>query len=63
MKTNYIDRTELHSEMKAYKDTGVIYIGYPECIYCRVAVQVLLDTAKGTKLDNIYYLLIKISRL
>ena len=38
------------------KDTGVIYIGYPECIYCRVAVQVLLDTAKGTKLDNIYYL-------
>ena len=24
MKTNYIDRTELHSEMKAYKDTGVI---------------------------------------
>ena len=24
MKTNYIDRDELHSEMKAYKDTGVI---------------------------------------
>ena len=24
MKTNYIDRAELHSEMKAYKDTGVI---------------------------------------
>ena len=24
MKTNYIDRNELHSEMKAYKDTGVI---------------------------------------
>ena len=24
MKTNYIDRKELHSEMKAYKDTGVI---------------------------------------
>ena len=23
-KNNYIDRTELHSEMKAYKDTGVI---------------------------------------
>lgn len=23
-KTNYIDRTELHSEMKAYKDTGVM---------------------------------------
>lgn len=24
MKTNYIDRNKLHSEMKAYKDTGVI---------------------------------------
>ena len=24
MKTNYIDRNELHNEMKAYKDTGVI---------------------------------------
>ena len=24
MKTNYINRNELHSEMKAYKDTGVI---------------------------------------
>ena len=24
MKTNYIDRNELHSEMKAYTDTGVI---------------------------------------
>ena len=23
-KNNYIDRDELHSEMKAYKDTGVI---------------------------------------
>ena len=23
-RNNYIDRTELHSEMKAYKDTGVI---------------------------------------
>lgn len=36
--------------------TGVIYIGYAECVYCRSAIQVLSDTAKNTDLDKIYYL-------
>lgn len=36
--------------------TAVIYIGYAECLYCRSAVQVLLDTAKEMELKNIYYL-------
>ena len=34
----------------------VIYFGYPTCIYCRNAIQVLVDTAKETTLDVIYYL-------
>ena len=34
----------------------VIYFGYPTCIYCRNAIQVLVDTAKETSLDVIYYL-------
>ena len=36
--------------------TAAIYIGYAECIYCRSAVQVLVDTAKKSELDHIYYL-------
>ena len=36
--------------------TGVIYIGYAECLYCRTAVQVLVDTANKSKLEEIYYL-------
>ena len=35
---------------------AVVYFGYPSCVYCRSAVQVLCDTAKGTELDKIYYL-------
>lgn len=35
---------------------AVIYIGYPSCLYCRTAIQVLLDTAEKTELDTIYYI-------
>lgn len=35
---------------------GVIYFGYPTCIYCRNAIQVLIDTVKETELEYIYYL-------
>lgn len=38
------------------KGTGAIYIGYAECIYCRSAIQVLVDTAEKSEIDNIYYL-------
>ena len=38
---------------------AVIYFGYPECVYCRSAVQVLFDIAKDTELDTINYLEIK----
>ena len=38
------------------KQDGVVYFGYPSCLYCRSSVEVLLDTAEKTKLDEIYYI-------
>lgn len=38
------------------KGDAVVYFGYPECNYCRSSIEVLLNTAKDTKLDNIYYI-------
>lgn len=35
---------------------GVIYFGSADCLYCRSAVQVLIDTARETKLKELYYL-------
>lgn len=42
--------------------TGIIYLGFPECPWCRRSVSVLLDVAKDTKIDKIYYLNIKDER-
>ena len=36
--------------------TGVIYLGFPECPWCRNAVPVLLDVARDNGIDTIYYL-------
>lgn len=41
---------------KVLDGTGIIYFGFPECPWCRNAVPVLLDAAKETGLDKIYYL-------
>lgn len=38
------------------KGDAVIYFGYAECLYCRSAVQVLVETAADTDLEEIYYL-------
>ena len=35
---------------------AVIYFGYPTCGYCRTASEILLNTAKNTSLETIYYL-------
>ena len=42
--------------------TGVIYLGFPECPWCRNIVPVLIDTALKSKIDTIYYLNIKDDR-
>lgn len=38
------------------KKTGVIYLGFPQCPWCRNAVPILLSAAKSAGLDQIYYL-------
>lgn len=42
--------------------TGIIYLGFPECPWCRTAVPVLLDVAKDNEVNTIYYLNIKNER-
>lgn len=37
-------------------EDAVIYFGYSTCLYCRNAIQVLIDTAKDTELDVIHYI-------
>lgn len=36
--------------------TGIIYLGFPECPWCRNALPVLLDVAKKNNVDIIYYM-------
>lgn len=38
------------------KGDAVVYFGYATCLYCRSAIEVLLDASSETKLDKIYYL-------
>ncbi len=35
--------------------TGILYLGFPECPWCRNAIQVLIETAKDNEVDQIYY--------
>jgi len=42
--------------------TGIIYLGFPECPWCRSALPVLLDAVKDNKIDTIYYMNIKNER-
>ncbi len=36
--------------------TGVIYLGYPECPWCRNVVPVLMRASNNTGIENVYYL-------
>lgn len=58
---NIMKYTDTKEVLSIFKDRGnaVIYFGYPECLYCRSAIGVLLDVAATTKLDVIYYLDVK----
>lgn len=42
--------------------TGVIYLGYPTCPWCRNAVPVLLDAATEVGIEDIYYINMKEER-
>lgn len=55
---NILKYTTIDGVLNVLNNGGdeVIYFGYPTCIYCRNAIQVLMDTAEETELDVIYYL-------
>ena len=36
--------------------TGIIYLGFPECPWCRNALPVLFDAAKNNNVEVIYYM-------
>lgn len=40
-------------------ESGVIYFGYPECPWCRSAIPSLLNAAKETGIETIYYMNLK----
>lgn len=42
--------------------TGVIYLGYPECPWCRNAIPVLVDAVKNSSVEKIYYMNMKNER-
>lgn len=54
-KMKYVTYDEVLDVFENNKD-AVIYFGYAKCLYCRTAVQVLVDTAEDTDLKEIYYL-------
>lgn len=54
----YSNIDELLNIFNNYGD-AVVYFGGPECIYCRHVVQILIDTAINTEIDEILYLNIK----
>lgn len=37
------------------KDSNVVYLGWPECNWCRTILPVLLDTLKENNIDTLYY--------
>lgn len=41
---------------------GIIYLGFPECPWCRSILPVLFDVANDNKINTIYYLNIKNER-
>ena len=54
-KIKYVNVDDVYDMFKNRKSM-VIYFGYPTCLYCRSAIEVLCDVAKKTDLEVIYYL-------
>lgn len=42
--------------------TGIIYLGYPECPWCRNAVPILLEAASELNVKDVYYMNLKDER-
>lgn len=54
-KMKYVDYEGVLAIFNNMEDE-VIYLGNAECLYCRSAVQVLVNTAVASEIDEIYYL-------
>lgn len=54
-KIKYATYDEVLDIFENNKD-AVVYFGFSKCLYCRTAIQVLVDTAAETELKEIYYL-------
>ena len=55
-KDNNIVYADYNKVFEILDGTGVIYFGFPECPWCRNAIPVLLNAAKDSGVDKIYYL-------
>ncbi len=58
-KNNIVYSTEDEIVNLIKSGTAVIYLGFPECPWCRNAIPVLLDAMSETSLEKIYYLNVK----
>lgn len=52
-KVKYINENKLISVLK--EGTGVIYMGYPTCPWCRNSIPILIDSIKNNDIDTLYY--------
>lgn len=56
-KDNPIEYTDYDKLLEIIENgTGIIYLGFPECPWCRNALPVLFDVAKENEVDTIYYM-------
>ena len=56
----YSDYEEILDVME--NKTGIIYLGFPECPWCRTILPILFDVAKDNNINTIYYLNMKNER-
>ncbi len=49
----YVNFDEVKTFLK--EGTGILYLGYPECKKCRLAIPVLLKAAEENEIEEIYY--------
>ena len=56
--SNLIKYSTIEEVLKIFNndEDAVIYFGYSTCLYCRNAIQVLVDTAVNTELDEMLYI-------
>ena len=49
----YVDENEIIDKLT--NGTHILYLGYPECSWCRRTVPILLNLAQNNKIETIYY--------